>query len=171
MFYTLVRKDLLLELRTKEIIIPMFAFGLAIILIFALSFNASQAINHSRKWNDPWAQKDHHRNCSAGVRRHRWNILLIYKQRVGVMFRFIIEILAWNCSIKGEMFAFLHISNSSTINTSFHSMEVISIFFRAFIVCSNQLLWWGGVRFGLFGRTPVLEIRRNSVFPQKSKAR
>ena len=47
MFYTLVRKDLLLELRTKEIIIPMFAFGLAIILIFALSFNASQAINHT----------------------------------------------------------------------------------------------------------------------------
>ena len=47
MFYTLVRKDLLLELRTKEIIIPMFTFGLAIILIFALSFNASQAINHT----------------------------------------------------------------------------------------------------------------------------
>ena len=47
MFYTLVRKDLLLELRTKEIIIPMFSFGLAIILIFALSFNASQAINHT----------------------------------------------------------------------------------------------------------------------------
>lgn len=47
MFYTLVRKDLLLELRTKEIIIPMFAFGLAIIMIFALSFNASQAINHA----------------------------------------------------------------------------------------------------------------------------
>jgi heme exporter protein B len=47
MFYTLVRKDLLLELRTKEIVIPMFAFGLAIIMIFALSFNASQAINHA----------------------------------------------------------------------------------------------------------------------------
>ena len=47
MIYTLVRKDLLLELRTKEIIIPMFAFGLAIIMIFALSFNASQAINHA----------------------------------------------------------------------------------------------------------------------------
>tara|TARA_B110000014_G_scaffold46070_1_gene30472 strand:- start:878 stop:1540 length:663 start_codon:yes stop_codon:yes gene_type:complete len=47
MFYTLVRKDLLLELRTKEIIIPMFAFGLAIIMIFALSFNASQEINHA----------------------------------------------------------------------------------------------------------------------------
>ena len=46
MFYTLVRKDLLLELRTKEIIIPMFAFGLAIIMIFSLSFNASQEINH-----------------------------------------------------------------------------------------------------------------------------
>tara|TARA_X000000368_G_C23005394_1_gene700937 strand:+ start:411 stop:1058 length:648 start_codon:yes stop_codon:yes gene_type:complete len=42
-----VRKDLLLELRTKEIIIPMFAFGLAIIMIFALSFNASQEINHA----------------------------------------------------------------------------------------------------------------------------
>ena len=36
MFYTLVRKDLLLELRTKEIIIPMFAFGLAIIMIFSM---------------------------------------------------------------------------------------------------------------------------------------
>ena len=47
MFYTLVRKDLLLELRTKEIIIPMFAFGLVIILIFSLSFNASQEINHT----------------------------------------------------------------------------------------------------------------------------
>jgi len=47
MIYTLVRKDLLLELRTKEIIIPMFSFGLAIIMIFALSFNASQAINHA----------------------------------------------------------------------------------------------------------------------------
>lgn len=47
MFYTLLRKDLLLELRTKEIIIPMFSFGLAIILIFALSFNASQLINHT----------------------------------------------------------------------------------------------------------------------------
>ena len=47
MFYTLVRKDLLLELRTKEIIIPMFTFGLAIILIFSLSFNASQEINHT----------------------------------------------------------------------------------------------------------------------------
>ena len=47
MFYTLVRKDLLLEFRAKEIIIPMFAFGLAIILIFALSFNASQSINHA----------------------------------------------------------------------------------------------------------------------------
>tara|TARA_B100000676_G_scaffold135257_1_gene134139 strand:+ start:191 stop:853 length:663 start_codon:yes stop_codon:yes gene_type:complete len=46
-FYTLVRKDLLLELRTKEIIIPMFAFGLVIILIFSLSFNASQEINHT----------------------------------------------------------------------------------------------------------------------------
>ena len=44
MFYTLVRKDLLLEFRTKEIIIPMFTFGLAIILIFSLSFNASQEI-------------------------------------------------------------------------------------------------------------------------------
>ena len=47
MFYTLVRKDLLLEFRTKEIIIPMFTFGLAIILIFSLSFNASQEINHT----------------------------------------------------------------------------------------------------------------------------
>ena len=47
MFYTLVRKDLLLELRTKEIIIPMFSFGLVIILIFSLSFNASQEINHT----------------------------------------------------------------------------------------------------------------------------
>lgn len=47
MFYTLLRKDLLLELRTKEIIIPMFSFGLAIILIFSLSFNASQLINHT----------------------------------------------------------------------------------------------------------------------------
>ena len=47
MFYTLVIKDLLLELRTKEIIIPMFAFGLVIILIFSLSFNASQEINHT----------------------------------------------------------------------------------------------------------------------------
>ena len=47
MFYTLVRKDLLLELRTKEIIIPMFTFGLVIILIFSLSFNASQEINHT----------------------------------------------------------------------------------------------------------------------------
>ena len=47
MFYTLVRNDLLLELRTKEIIIPMFAFGLVIILIFSLSFNASQEINHT----------------------------------------------------------------------------------------------------------------------------
>ena len=47
MFYTLVRKDLLLELRTREIIIPMFSFGLVIILIFSLSFNASQEINHT----------------------------------------------------------------------------------------------------------------------------
>ena len=47
MFYTLVRKDLLLEFRTKEIIVPMFTFGLAIILIFSLSFNASQEINHT----------------------------------------------------------------------------------------------------------------------------
>ena len=47
MFYILLRKDLLLELRTKEIIIPMFSFGLAIILIFSLSFNASQLINHT----------------------------------------------------------------------------------------------------------------------------
>jgi ABC-type transport system involved in cytochrome c biogenesis, permease component len=47
MFYTLVRKDLPLEFRTKEIIIPMFTFGLAIILIFSLSFNASQEINHT----------------------------------------------------------------------------------------------------------------------------
>ena len=47
MFYTLVRKDLLLEFRTKENIIPMFTFGLAIILIFSLSFNASQEINHT----------------------------------------------------------------------------------------------------------------------------
>ena len=47
MFYTLVRKDLLLEFRTKEIIIPIFTFGLAIILIFSLSFNASQEINHT----------------------------------------------------------------------------------------------------------------------------
>ena len=47
MFYTLVRKDLLLEFRTKEIIIPMFTFGLASILIFSLSFNASQEINHT----------------------------------------------------------------------------------------------------------------------------
>ena len=47
MFYTLVRKDLLLEFRTKEIIIPMFTFGLAIIFIFSLSFNASQEINHT----------------------------------------------------------------------------------------------------------------------------
>ena len=47
MFYTLVRKDLLLQFRTKEIIIPMFTFGLAIILIFSLSFNASQEINHT----------------------------------------------------------------------------------------------------------------------------
>ena len=47
MLYTLVRKDLLLELRTKEIIIPMFTFGLVIILIFSLSFNASQEINHT----------------------------------------------------------------------------------------------------------------------------
>ena len=47
MFYTLVRKDLLLEFRTKEIIIPMFTFGLAIILIFSLSLNASQEINHT----------------------------------------------------------------------------------------------------------------------------
>ena len=47
MFYTLVRKDLLLEFRTKEIIIPMFTFGFAIILIFSLSFNASQEINHT----------------------------------------------------------------------------------------------------------------------------
>ena len=47
MFYALVRKDLLLELRTREIIIPMFSFGLVIILIFSLSFNASQEINHT----------------------------------------------------------------------------------------------------------------------------
>ena len=44
MFYTLVRKDLLLELRTKEIIIPMFAFGLAIIMIFSLFKEAFKSI-------------------------------------------------------------------------------------------------------------------------------
>mgnify|MGYP001025886637 FL=1 len=47
MFWLLVRKDLLLESRTKEITISMLAFGLATVLIYALAFSASPAIYRS----------------------------------------------------------------------------------------------------------------------------
>ena len=47
MFWSLVRKDLLLELRTKEITISMLAFGLATVLIYALAFSVSPAMYRS----------------------------------------------------------------------------------------------------------------------------
>ena len=47
MIWSLVRKDLLLESRTKEITISMLAFGLATVLIYALAFSASPAMYRS----------------------------------------------------------------------------------------------------------------------------
>ena len=47
MFWSLVRKDFLLESRTKEITISMLAFGLTTILIYALAFSASPAMYRS----------------------------------------------------------------------------------------------------------------------------
>ncbi|MBL7013561.1 MAG: heme exporter protein CcmB [Candidatus Marinimicrobia bacterium] len=44
MFITLLKKDLLLELRSKEIIISMLTFGVTVILTFAFSFNVSPDI-------------------------------------------------------------------------------------------------------------------------------
>ena len=47
MIWLLVRKDLLLESRTKEITISMLAFGLTMIMIYALAFSASPAMYRS----------------------------------------------------------------------------------------------------------------------------
>ncbi|MFH1852026.1 MAG: heme exporter protein CcmB [Candidatus Neomarinimicrobiota bacterium] len=44
MFWRLLKKDLLIELRSKEISATMLAFGLAVILIFAFAFNLSSAL-------------------------------------------------------------------------------------------------------------------------------
>ena len=44
MFLTLLKKDLLLELRSKEIVISMLTFGVTVILTFAFSFNVSSDI-------------------------------------------------------------------------------------------------------------------------------
>jgi len=44
MFFTLLKKDLLLELRSKEIVISMLTFGVTVILTFAFSFNVSSDI-------------------------------------------------------------------------------------------------------------------------------
>ncbi len=44
MLLTLLKKDLLLELRSKEIIVSMLTFGVTVILTFAFSFNVASEI-------------------------------------------------------------------------------------------------------------------------------
>ena len=44
MFFTLLKKELFIEFRTREITISMIVFGLAIILTFAFSSNVSPMI-------------------------------------------------------------------------------------------------------------------------------
>ena len=44
MLLNLIKKELLIEFRSKQIILSMLIFGLAIILIFALSSNISSEI-------------------------------------------------------------------------------------------------------------------------------
>ncbi|MEE9168020.1 MAG: heme exporter protein CcmB [Candidatus Neomarinimicrobiota bacterium] len=41
MFLTVLKKDLLVELRSKEIVISMIAFGVSVILLYSFSFNQS----------------------------------------------------------------------------------------------------------------------------------
>ncbi len=41
MFTALLKKDLLIELRSKEIVISMIAFGISVILLYSFSFNES----------------------------------------------------------------------------------------------------------------------------------
>ena len=44
MFFTLLRKELLIELRSKEISVSMLAFGLTVILTFSFAFNVSPSL-------------------------------------------------------------------------------------------------------------------------------
>ena len=41
MFTALLKKDLLIELRSKEIVVSMAAFGVSVILLYSFSFNES----------------------------------------------------------------------------------------------------------------------------------
>lgn len=41
MFVALLKKDLLIELRSKEIVVSMIAFGISVILLYSFSFNES----------------------------------------------------------------------------------------------------------------------------------
>ena len=41
MFTALLKKDLLIELRSKEIVISMASFGVSVILLYSFSFNES----------------------------------------------------------------------------------------------------------------------------------
>ncbi len=44
MLVNLIKKELLIELRSKQILVSMAAFGLSVVLIFAFSFSVSQSI-------------------------------------------------------------------------------------------------------------------------------
>ncbi len=44
MLVTLIKKELLIELRSKQILISMAAFGLSVVLVFAFSFSVSKSV-------------------------------------------------------------------------------------------------------------------------------
>ncbi len=44
MFLSLMRKELLIELRSKQILVSMTAFGLSVVLVFAFSFSVSPSV-------------------------------------------------------------------------------------------------------------------------------
>ncbi|MBC8323924.1 MAG: heme exporter protein CcmB [Candidatus Marinimicrobia bacterium] len=46
MFLTLLKKELFVELRNKEVILSMLAFGLTVLLIFSFSLSGNPKINH-----------------------------------------------------------------------------------------------------------------------------
>lgn len=46
MFITLLKKELFVELRNKEVILSMLAFGLTVLLIFSFSLSGNPKINH-----------------------------------------------------------------------------------------------------------------------------